>query len=394
MSEIVVIRLGSQARDPIPWLVWDPAEDEIIASGVLPGAAHLNQLHERAGGRPLHVLVSAADLAFRQVTVPGRLTRQSLKALPYLLEEELASDVESLHLVLLEQQGQQVDLVAVENKRMDSWLDWLTEAGLQARSLLPDVLCLPWQDDRWSAVPLEGQWLIRRSASAGMVVEPDWLDPLLVRMTPPPRIASYGPVPDGAPGEWQAEPPVLAMQLLAAGVLGNRANLLTGAHRRQPEWARLWQPWRKVAIAAGVCLLVVLANLGSERWQLAQQEQALKAQIDGVYRQLFPADKRLIDPRSQLKQHLAVLEGAAGQLGLLQMLQQLHPVLAKLPDLRPLTLRYDGKQQELRMQMSAAGFDSFERFRAQVADTFEVKPAELRSEGNRVTGTLILRSKS
>jgi len=390
----VVIRLGSQARDPIPWLVWDPAGDEVIASGVLSGAAQLHLLHERAGGRPLHVLVSAADLAFRQVTVPGRLTRQSLKALPYLLEEELASDVESLHLVLLEQQGQQVELAAVDTGRMSSWLGWLAEADLQPRSLLPDVLCLPRPAEGWSAVPLEGQWLLRCGANHGMVVEPDWLDPLLSRITPAPRIASYGPVPDGAPGEWLAEPPVLAMQLLAAGVLGNSANLLTGAYRRQPEWARLWQPWRKVAIAAGVCLLVVLANLGSERWQLAQQEQALKAQIDGVYRQLFPQDKRVINPRSQLKQHLAVLEGAAGQQGLLQMLQQLHPVLVKLPDLRPQTLRYDGKQQELRMQMSAAGFDSFERFRAQVADQFEVKPAELRSEGNRVTGTLILRSKS
>lgn len=394
MSEIVVIRLGSQARDPIPWLVWDPAGDEVIASGVLSGAAQLHLLHERAGGRPLHVLVSAADLAFRQVTVPGRLSRQSLKALPYLLEEELASDVESLHLVLLEQQGQQVDLVAVDTVRMSHWLGWLAEADLQPRSLLPDVLCLPRPAEGWSAVPLEGQWLLRCGANRGMVVEPDWLDPLLSRITPPPAIACYGPVPDGAPGEWQAEPPVLAMQLLAAGVLGNSANLLTGTYRRQPEWARLWQPWRKVAVAAGVCLLVALANLGSERWQLAQQEQALKAQIDGVYRQLFPHDKRVINPKSQLKQHLAVLEGAAGQQGLLQMLQQLHPVLVKLPDLRPQTLRYDGKQQELRMQMSAAGFDSFERFRAQVADQFEVMPAELRSEGNRVTGTLILRSKS
>ncbi|WP_409421772.1 type II secretion system protein GspL [Pseudaeromonas sp. ZJS20] len=394
MSEIVVIRLGSQVRDPIPWLVWDPAGDEVIASGVLPGAAHLNQLHQRAGGRPLHVLVSAADLAFRQVTVPGRLTRQSLKALPYLLEEELGSDVESLHLVLLGQQGQQVDLVAVEQGRMAMWLDWLEEAGLQPRSLLPDVLCLPWQAERWSALPLAGQWLFRNGPCTGMVVEPAWLDPLLVRIEPAPTIACYGPVPEGAPGEWQAEPPVLAMQLLAAGVLGNSANLLTGTHRRQPEWTRLWQPWRKVAIAAGVCLLAVLANLGSERWQLAQQEQALKAQIDGVYRQLFPEDKRLINPRSQLKQHLAVLEGVAGQQGLLQMLQQLHPVLAKLPDLRPQTLRYDGKQQELRMQMSAAGYDSFDRFRSLVADNFDVKPSEMRSEGNRVTGTLILRNKS
>ena len=220
MSEIVVIRLGSQARDPIPWLVWDPAGDEVIASGVLPGAAHLNQLHQRAGGRPLHVLVSAADLAFRQVTVPGRLTRQSLKALPYLLEEELGSDVESLHLVLLGQQGQQVDLVAVEQGRMAMWLDWLEEAGLQPRSLLPDVLCLPWQAERWSALPLAGQWLFRNGPCTGMVVEPAWLDPLLVRIEPAPQIASYGPVPEGAPGEWQAEPPVLAMQLLAAGVLG------------------------------------------------------------------------------------------------------------------------------------------------------------------------------
>ena len=105
MNEYLVIRLGAHALDPIHWLVWSQSELEIIASGCLSGAAALAELRERAGGRPIIGLVPGSEVLFREVSLPGKLTRQNLKALPYLLEEEVASEVDSLHLVVLGSQG-------------------------------------------------------------------------------------------------------------------------------------------------------------------------------------------------------------------------------------------------------------------------------------------------
>lgn len=106
MNEYLVIRLGAHALDPIHWLVWSQSELEIIASGCLGnGAAALAELQRaETGGRPIIGLVPGSEVLFREVSLPGKLTRQNLKALPYLLEE-VASEVDSLHLVVLGGQG-------------------------------------------------------------------------------------------------------------------------------------------------------------------------------------------------------------------------------------------------------------------------------------------------
>jgi general secretion pathway protein L len=52
VSESLVIRLGTNAQQPVHWLVWSAQEQEIIASGILASAHALGELQERAGGRP------------------------------------------------------------------------------------------------------------------------------------------------------------------------------------------------------------------------------------------------------------------------------------------------------------------------------------------------------
>jgi general secretion pathway protein L len=114
VSESLVIRLGTNAQQPVHWLVWSTQEQEIIASGILASAHALGELQERAGGRPVVTLVPGSDLIFRRVSLPGKYSRQAAAALPYLLEEQIASDVDELHLVVLAHQGNDVDLMAVD----------------------------------------------------------------------------------------------------------------------------------------------------------------------------------------------------------------------------------------------------------------------------------------
>ncbi|MGL6163828.1 MAG: GspL family type II secretion system protein ExeL, partial [Aeromonas veronii] len=167
MSESLVIRLGTNKQQPVAWLVWSGQEQEIIASGTLPSADALGELQERAGGRPVVTLVPGSDLIFRRVTLPGRYNRQSAAALPYLLEEQIASDVDELHLVVLAHEGQQVDLMAVDRQKMGEWLGWLDAAGLKSLQLLPDVLALPQAAHGWSALQLGNEWLVRQGPCQG-----------------------------------------------------------------------------------------------------------------------------------------------------------------------------------------------------------------------------------
>ncbi|ELI6417371.1 TPA: GspL family type II secretion system protein ExeL [Aeromonas salmonicida subsp. salmonicida] len=393
MSESLVIRLGTNAQQPVEWLVWSAKEEEIIASGTLASAHALGELRERAGGRPVVTLVPGSDLIFRRVSLPGKYSRQAAAALPYLLEEQIASDVDELHLVVLGHEGHDVDLMAVDKEKMQTWLGWLEAAGLKSQQLLPDVLALPQAADGWSALQLGKEWLLRQGPCRGIVADEPLLAMLLAVEAEPVTIHSHTPVPPIPNANWQAADPELPMLLLAKGALNCQANLLQGPYRPQTEYSRYWLQWRKVAVVAGLLLLVALTQRGVHLYQLAEQDKALKAEIRQVYTRIFPGETRIVNVRSQMAQHLKLL-GQTPQDGVLLLLTELAPTFAEVPGLKPQVLRFDAARGELRLQVTAPGFTEIERFRELAGKRFEVQQGEVRSTEGKVEGALVLKGKS
>ncbi|MFM1642725.1 GspL family type II secretion system protein ExeL [Aeromonas salmonicida] len=393
MSESLVIRLGTNAQQPVEWLVWSAKEEEIIASGTLASAHALGELRERAGGRPVVTLVPGSDLIFRRVSLPGKYSRQAAAALPYLLEEQIASDVDELHLVVLAHEGHDVDLMAVDKEKMQTWLGWLEAAGLKSQQLLPDVLALPQAADGWSALQLGKEWLLRQGPCQGIVADEPLLAMLLAVEAEPVTIHSHTPVPPISNANWQAADPELPMLLLAKGALNCQANLLQGPYRPQTEYSRYWLQWRKVAVVAGLLLLVALTQRGVHLYQLAEQDKALKAEIRQVYTRIFPGETRIVNVRSQMAQHLKLL-GQTPQDGVLLLLTELAPTFAEVPGLKPQVLRFDAARGELRLQVTAPGFTEIERFRELAGKRFEVQQGEVRSTEGKVEGALVLKGKS
>ena len=165
MSEQLVIRLGSRAEHSISWLIWAGHEQDIIASGELANAAQLTELAGRLGKRPVVALVPASDVVLKSVQLPGKPNRQLMQALPYMLEEEQAEDIDQLFLALgaVEQHdGQYVQQVAIcQHQRMQQWLSWLTEAGFSVSRMVPDALLLP-EQQLPACIQLHEQWLIKQ----------------------------------------------------------------------------------------------------------------------------------------------------------------------------------------------------------------------------------------
>ncbi|WP_309266098.1 GspL family type II secretion system protein ExeL [Aeromonas salmonicida] len=393
MSESLVIRLGTNAQQPVEWLVWSAKEEEIIASGTLASAHALGELRERAGGRPVVTLVPGSDLIFRRVSLPGKYSRQAAAALPYLLEEQIASDVDELHLVVLGHEGHEVDLMAVDKEKMQIWLGWLQQAGLKSQQLLPDVLALPPAADGWSALQLGKEWLLRQGPCQGIVADESLLAMLLAAEAEPVTTHSHTPLPAIPTANWLAADPELPMLLLAKGALNCQANLLQGPYRPQTEYSRYWLQWRKVAVVAGLLLLVALTQRGVHLYQLAEQDKALKAEIRQVYTRIFPGETRIVNVRSQMAQHLKLL-GQTPQDGVLLLLTELAPTFAEVPGLKPQVLRFDAARGELRLQVTAPGFTEIERFRELAGKRFEVQQGEVRSTEGKVEGALVLKGKS
>ncbi|QUN06050.1 type II secretion system protein GspL [Shewanella yunxiaonensis] len=395
MSERLFIRLGSNSSAPCAWLVWSEQEQEIIASGELADAHALSTLSERAGNRPVDVLVPGDAISLTTVNLPGKAQRQALKALPYMLEDSLAQSVDELHFVAGPRDGDTLHVAIVAHTLVQEWLEWLSNAGLKPRKLVPDCLALPLQGCDWALVEINGQILLRRGIADGLSVSRDWFDVLLPTLiedlATPPTVACYSQF-SAAGVDCQLQQLDLPLLVLAKGYLDAPFNLLTGRYTPKREYSKQLLPWKKVAAVAALALLLALANKGLNIYQLHTQTAALKTQTESIYRTVA-GNSRIVNVRSQTEALLRSLQGQGSGGELFEMLGSLQQAFKQVPDLKPENLRFDGTRGEIRMQVTAKDYAQIEKFKQLASNRFQLDAGAMNSVDGAVTSTLTLRSK-
>ncbi|WP_333606954.1 type II secretion system protein GspL [Arsukibacterium sp.] len=397
MSEQIIIRLGSQAQSAISWLVYSAHNQEIIASGDINNSDDLPALAERLGNRPVIALVPASDVTLKRVALPAKPNRQLLQALPYMLEDEQAEDIDLLFLAygqLEQQDGQYFQQVAVcQRQRLESWLAWLQQAGFSVQRLVPDALLLP-----AATVPacilLQQQWLLRLDQWQATAVDEAWW-PEYLALAALPQLTSYSPWPDSIMQPCQQAEPELPLALLAAQLPHTDFNLLQGSYAPKRQQNKLWQQWRSTAALALSCLVCYLLYVGAEVWQQRQQLAALQQQGRDLYLQAFP-NESVVNLSRQIQLKVQAQGGGAEQPQFLALLAVLQQQLGTIPDVRLDNLRFGmvNNRAELRFQANAAGFQSFERLKTALEQAgYTVEQGALSNDGARVQGPVTMRSK-
>jgi general secretion pathway protein L len=234
------------------------------------------------------VLIPASDCAFHSLTLPAGLRKPPLQVAPFLLEEQLADDVEATHFALLHRQQAQCEIVAVQRQKMRDWLARCESLSLQPLALTPDVLALPRQPPAWSAVQVDEQWLIRHQPWGGMAAENVWLTELLQSEAEEHVIDSYSP-PPAAPGVWRATCADIADPCRTpSGSAETQSAAGEFAVRRRSAQAS-WRPARYAALALA---LLAGANSVLDHRDLARQAEAAQQASRAFYHRWFPTEKR------------------------------------------------------------------------------------------------------
>ena len=401
MNEYLILRLASQADQSMPWLVWSEQEHEVIASGEVASADRLHELKPVAAGRTLIGLAPAIDTVIRQLPLPRKNRRQALAALPFMLEDELAQDVEQVHFSVYQQDKTSASLAYLSHSKMALWLAWLTDADLKASRIVPEGLALPeTSEPNWHFIQLGEQWILRCSASQVLALDNEaclslWLDHQVSRDV---TLISHTPWPESLATRHpaQVELAELPLAALIQGALHCSCNLRNGRYvdtTSKPVTA--WRPWLKVAGFAGGALLMYLTSVGLELKALHQQEQTLKEEIQRTFALAFPNAKNVSDPRKQLQQELNKIGGTAITEGsFLEFLQDLLPIYQRVGAIKVESLRFDGKRNELRIQASAADFQQFEKFKAAIGNGYMAELGALNSNDGKVAGTITIRRAS
>lgn len=423
MAEKLYIRLGSNAQSTVQWLIFNDDQEGIIACGELTQASELIQLTEKAKSREVVTFVPTSDLVLKSLKVPSKSVKSIRLAVPYMLEDELAQDVEDLFFAYSDISVNNTDnncfVAVVEHSQLELWQSWLVNAGIHCKKMLPDVLAMPQPCDENTAcaIVLGEQVLVRYGQWQGSAVDINtWtlISQSLAKHQPDDNddsaqeksasiagehkqmftLNAYSALPESSADiTINKMPEELPLALLAATLSQDKAqkfNLLQGEFKIKEQRSPAITNWLWAAGIAAVALLLNVGIKGVELIQLSNQQAQLEQQIVTTYKKTFPKTKRVrvSTIRSQLKQKLAEVGGGNSASGFLAMLSQLQPALAAVPEIKPQTLKFDGKRNEIRMQALASDYQYFDKLKVALeGNKLVVAQGAQNNQGEQISGS-------
>ena len=310
----------------------------------------------------------ASACAVKLPTVKARWLRQ---ALPYAVEELLADEVEQLHLGLGEplEDGRHL-LLAVRRSLLQGWLAQLAAQGLQVTAIYVDADLLPHDGTQ---VLLHGEHGLLGGAGELRLAfkRVDW-DNLAAGLIEPPQL-----IEESCP--WP---------LLAAGQAW-AINLAQGEFAVQ-QGSGNWRVWRSVAALAGLWLVLQLGFDLGQSWYLQRQGDSYAAASQALYKELFPADTRIVNLKAQFAEHLNA--GAVSNQGsFFGLLNQATSALGEAPQLTVQQLDFSQERGDLALQLQATDFASLEQLRQRLQQAgLQVQLGSASREAQGVSARMII----
>ncbi|MEZ8929065.1 MULTISPECIES: type II secretion system protein GspL [Vibrio] len=406
MSEFLTVRLSSEPQSPVQWLVWSTSQQEVIASGELSSWDQLDELTPYAEKRSCIALLPGNECLIKRVEIPKGAARQFDSMLPFLLEDEVAQDIEDLHLTILDKDATHATVCGVDREWLKQALDQFRKANIIFRKVLPDTLAVPVEDQGISALQIDQHWLLRQGHYQAVSISEAWL-PMFLQSDwvvaddeeQPTTIFSYTTMPSDdvqqqSGMEWQAKPAELVMSLLSQQAITSGVNLLTGTFKTKSSFSKYWRVWQKVAIAACLLVAVIVTQQVLKVQQYEAQAQAYRMESERIFRAVLPGKQR-IPTVSYLKRQMndeAKKYGGSGDGdSLLGWLALLPETLGQVKSIEVESIRYDGNRSEVRLQAKSADFQHFETAKVKLEEKFSVEQGPLNRNGDAVFGSFTLK---
>jgi general secretion pathway protein L len=400
MAERILVRCLNQKDDYVEWLLVNEAVPSEVHQGTL------QDLAKYAENRPVILLLPASDVLLLAIDLPVKTSSQIKKALPFALDELLADDVETYHLVWHRPSKGTVYVAAINHDQFQTRLMRFQDAGIEVDAVYPESLCLPYQDQSYSILIDQQNAVLRYRQWLGGGIDIDALLPFvrkLLEENPDVQGLQFWDV-DGS-AQWLSELSVnkvqhkvdSLMQLLHTGFaeLGEEFNLLTGHYSRKNTIEWQWQRWLP---ALGIILLAVLIQTGvflTNYWQQKSELAALEAKNLALFKQTFPDVKRIVNMKAQADQQLIELKKQNVNNGspFMRLLYQTGEMVTANPGYQLQQLNF--VNGILQMQLTAPDISQVEQFKQQLerSEALSVKIQSAEAGQNAVEAHLEIREK-
>lgn len=425
MKKTLVIKIPSPELQATTPIVWHAFGDSALLRSDTSALAELAAATRDVDAHETLVLVPGELVLLASVRIPSRQMRQIKQALPYMVEELIADNIEDVHLALPDfkpEEGAAMPVAVVRHHLLIDWLDQLYQNGIKPDWLCPDSLAVPWRMHSRSFF-VSGERVMFRSerfsAQVFFKAQAAAYLQLLHRQFAADELGAVPRYSVASGAECAADARALQQAVAAefgvdvevaeyaeggAEVLATEAvrqrdslkgtgaliNLLQGGYavQRQDGGAQ-WL--RTVKFAAAALALYVGVTAASGVWY-SRQARALEEQTFSFYRELFPQERRVVSPKKQMLAHLG---GGAVKASPLPLLTKTALGLrsgisnngAMLDE-----LRYSQQQNDLQLQLRTPTLESLDKIKQQLSGVglqVDIKSAAQR--GQETLGRLHLR---
>jgi general secretion pathway protein L len=325
------------------------------------------------------LVVPGHEVITHLIDLPPGSEAKAHAALPFLLEEDVASPLDDAHFALGPPSTGTRLAAVVSRAAMSGWIAQLAEHGLNDARIVPDHAGLPAYADRaiviysgasiLAALP-DGRTFAVDSAMAGPVLAAAFADHRLSinvygrsqhlaeirRLLPNAEVA---PLPELQPRDLLG----LVSQKIDSGAA---LNLRQGAFAVRWRWTPMLRNWRRAAAMALIFAGLAVAQQAVAAWRFGAGADAALAMAERIARETLPPSTRLVNARAQMKAYVDSLRGGSSE-EFLMLGNALAESLTATGSGSLEALRYERTERRLASTVAVPSYDALAKLKAVLA---------------------------
>ena len=317
MSENLTVRLQGRHID---WLLLDEVSGIVRLRGKAEFEEFAALIKDISWTGETRVLIGGEDVLLTSAKIPSRQQRQIIQAVPYAVEEELASNVDDCHFALGKRDSNgELEVAVISLTAMRSVLAELKAAGLQPAFMSVDLLMIPRGEGTNILIDGERAHLLTAD-NRGFTTSISQLALMVSLLHENDRHQLHVHFhPDAGEdvelclSQIEASESVNLQQheldyhpfeFMCRDFNRNNINLLQGEFKVEETRSASRNGWRAAAILAGCAFLAhILLTLGQGMY-LQMRASAYADEATTLYKEVFPDDRNVRDMRRRWRGHL------------------------------------------------------------------------------------------
>lgn len=351
-------------------------------------------------------ILAGEQVLLTSITVPSKPTRQIIQVVPYLAEEQLASDVEDCFFAIGKRTGDELSIAVVDRAWFEGVLDSLKAVNLSplVMAVETDLLSLPDQ----SAIYIDDERAhLLLSARKGLSTEIDQLSQLVTLTSPElsetvsvvrfvddhPKVElvldeiatldTLNLVHESQPGS--------CLEYMASRINSSSLDMLQGPYavRKKQNGSGSWL--KTVVWATLGVLLFQFCLMLAEGIYINNQAEALATESEKLYRSVHPRDKSISNMRRRWNGHLGQVNPSA-KTGFMGLLSQAAAAI-RANGLEIQNINYNESRGDLVFQLEAQRSEQLMLYVERLSDQgMDAEIGTISQDDGRVRGSIRIRS--